>query len=232
MFGISARKLGALLVCLLGLAIFTSAPVWAGSAPPVVWVDGRRVELVSSEAQLGGALSNVPEVLAQLGNGTVADLTVEEFDPDDAGGTPTPLAGVGMEVVDGHIILLTGLEQHLADLGRIGIWVSGTTSGGTSWRICIVIRWDAKANLEVVVDGRYAAVVGLPAATVDGSAADPLAALNWQTEDYAWLTRRLCDIADAHAHGRIVSTLEGGYDLAALQASVAAHVGVLEERGR
>ena len=72
----------------------------------------------------------------------------------------------------------------------------------------------------------------LISAGFDAHEADPLAALNWQVEDYAWLTRRLCDIADAHALGRIVSTLEGGYDLAALQASVAAHVGVLEERGR
>lgn len=78
----------------------------------------------------------------------------------------------------------------------------------------------------------YAPEFILISAGFDAHVADPLASLNWQTEDYAWLTRRLCDIADAHAQGRIVSTLEGGYDLPALQASVAAHVGVLEERGR
>jgi acetoin utilization deacetylase AcuC-like enzyme len=49
--------------------------------------------------------------------------------------------------------------------------------------------------------------------------------------DFAWVTERLCDIADAHARGRVVSTLEGGYDLSALAASVAAHVRVLMERG-
>jgi exodeoxyribonuclease VII small subunit len=37
---------------------------------------------------------------------------------------------------------------------------------------------------------------------------------NWQAEDYAWLTGRLCDVAARHAGGRVVSTLEGGYDLA------------------
>lgn len=78
----------------------------------------------------------------------------------------------------------------------------------------------------------YAPEFLLISAGFDAHESDPLASLNWQTEDYTWLTRRLCDIADRHAHGRIVSTLEGGYDLAALQASVAAHVGVLEERGR
>ena len=72
----------------------------------------------------------------------------------------------------------------------------------------------------------------LISAGFDAHAADPLAELNWVEADYAWLTGRLCDIADAHAKGRVVSVLEGGYDLGALERSVAAHVGVLEERGR
>ena len=68
----------------------------------------------------------------------------------------------------------------------------------------------------------------LISAGFDAHRDDPLAGLLWEAEDYAWLTDRLCDFAG----GRVVSTLEGGYDLAALAASVAAHVGVLEERGR
>lgn len=68
----------------------------------------------------------------------------------------------------------------------------------------------------------------LISAGFDAHADDPLAGLAWQAEDYGWLTGRLCDFAG----GRVVSSLEGGYDLDALAASVAAHVGVLEERGR
>ena len=68
----------------------------------------------------------------------------------------------------------------------------------------------------------------LISAGFDAHADDPLAGLQWQAEDYRWLTDRLCDFAG----GRVVSTLEGGYDLDALAASVAAHVAVLEERGR
>ncbi len=64
----------------------------------------------------------------------------------------------------------------------------------------------------------------------DAHAADPLANLNWSTDDFAWVTAAICDVADAHAQGRVVSTLEGGYDLNALAASVAAHVRVLMER--
>lgn len=53
---------------------------------------------------------------------------------------------------------------------------------------------------------------------------DPLANLNWRTEDFAWLTAQLCDIARDTCGGRVVSTLEGGYDLSALAASAKAHV--------
>jgi acetoin utilization deacetylase AcuC-like enzyme len=45
--------------------------------------------------------------------------------------------------------------------------------------------------------------------------------------DYAWATQQLVDIARKHAGGRVVSTLEGGYDLGALGASAAAHVRAL-----
>lgn len=72
----------------------------------------------------------------------------------------------------------------------------------------------------------------LISAGFDAHNADPLAGLEWQTADYAWLTHRICDLADALCAGRVVSCLEGGYDLPALTASVAAHVGVLQERGR
>jgi acetoin utilization deacetylase AcuC-like enzyme len=68
----------------------------------------------------------------------------------------------------------------------------------------------------------------LISAGFDAHVDDPLAGLEWLAEDYRWLTARLCDFAG----GRVVSTLEGGYDLDALAACVAAHVGVLQERGR
>lgn len=61
---------------------------------------------------------------------------------------------------------------------------------------------------------------------------DPLAQLELVEADFAWITEALCDLADAHAGGRVVSTLEGGYDLTALAASTAAHVDVLMRRGK
>lgn len=56
---------------------------------------------------------------------------------------------------------------------------------------------------------------------------DPLAQLMLVEPDYAWCTERLIEIARKHAKGRIVSSLEGGYDLDALAASAAAHVAAL-----
>jgi acetoin utilization deacetylase AcuC-like enzyme len=54
--------------------------------------------------------------------------------------------------------------------------------------------------------------------------------MNLTEEDFAWVTEKLCDLADRHCKGRVVSSLEGGYDLVALGASAAAHVKVLRER--
>jgi acetoin utilization deacetylase AcuC-like enzyme len=58
---------------------------------------------------------------------------------------------------------------------------------------------------------------------------DPLASLRFVAEDFAWATRELCAIAAARAGGRVVSVLEGGYDLIGLAESAAAHVGALME---
>ena len=67
----------------------------------------------------------------------------------------------------------------------------------------------------------------LVSAGFDAHRADPLAQLELVADDYAWLTARLVDVAYSDAGGRIVSTLEGGYDLDALAASAAAHVAAL-----
>jgi len=65
----------------------------------------------------------------------------------------------------------------------------------------------------------------------DAHKADPLANLMLQEADYAWVTARLCDIAARLCGGRVVSCLEGGYDLGALAASGAAHVDALIRAG-
>lgn len=61
----------------------------------------------------------------------------------------------------------------------------------------------------------------------DAHRRDPLATINLDAVDFSWVTRKLMNIADASAGGRVVSVLEGGYDLQGLQESVAAHVTAL-----
>ena len=56
---------------------------------------------------------------------------------------------------------------------------------------------------------------------------DPLASLNLRAEDFGLVTRKLMDLADKCAGGRVVSVLEGGYDLQGLKESVSAHVAAL-----
>ena len=56
---------------------------------------------------------------------------------------------------------------------------------------------------------------------------DPLAYLKLEDEDYRWVTEKLLEVADRHAEGRVVSTLEGGYNVEALGRCVVQHVGAL-----
>ncbi|MBI3962628.1 MAG: histone deacetylase [Deinococcus sp.] len=59
---------------------------------------------------------------------------------------------------------------------------------------------------------------------LDAHKDDPMSALSLEAKDYATLTRALVELAQEHAHGRLVSVLEGGYNLSALAESAAAHV--------
>jgi acetoin utilization deacetylase AcuC-like enzyme len=76
---------------------------------------------------------------------------------------------------------------------------------------------------------RFAPQLLLVSAGFDAHRRDPLAALQLEADDYAWLTRELLGCARRHAQGRLVSLLEGGYDLVALRECSVAHVGALVE---
>ena len=69
----------------------------------------------------------------------------------------------------------------------------------------------------------------LISAGFDAHADDPLAGLRWQTQDYHWITEQLVRASADSAQGRIVASLEGGYNLQALGRSARAHVRALTE---
>ena len=74
---------------------------------------------------------------------------------------------------------------------------------------------------------QFAPQLVLISAGFDAHRLDPLANLNLDAEDFAWVTEKLVAIANRHAQGRIVSSLEGGYSLTALHKSTIAHVNAL-----
>ena len=61
----------------------------------------------------------------------------------------------------------------------------------------------------------------------DAHRRDPLAQLELEAGDFDWITRELVVIANRHADGRVVSSMEGGYDMQGLRESCVAHVGAL-----
>ena len=116
------------------------------------------------------------------------------------------------------------------DTGEYGTIVNAPLApgdGGVAFRAAlrekILPRIDAFAPDLVVVSAGF-----------DAHRRDPLGNLELVEEDFAWVTSELVKLAEKHAGGRLVSVLEGGYDLGALARSVAAHVGALMEapRGR
>ncbi len=115
----------------------------------------------------------------------------------------------------------TGMEHetgagniHNATIPPMG----GTAEFRQVWNDRLLPAIDAHAPDLIIISAGF-----------DAHAADPLATLNWEVEDFVWITRAICEVAEAHAKGRVVSTLEGGYDLDALAASTAAHIEVLKE---
>jgi len=86
---------------------------------------------------------------------------------------------------------------------------------------------DAMRSIILPALDDFAPALVLISAGFDAHHADPLGSLQLSEEDFAWATLELMGAADAHAEGRVVSVLEGGYDLQGLAASVAIHVQAL-----
>lgn len=93
---------------------------------------------------------------------------------------------------------------------------SGSASFRAAWSDKILPALDAWAPDLIIVSAGF-----------DAHKADPLAQLQVETADFAWLTAELVTLSRRHGKGRLVSVLEGGYDLDALAASAAAHVRAL-----
>ncbi|TMJ37483.1 MAG: histone deacetylase family protein [Alphaproteobacteria bacterium] len=85
----------------------------------------------------------------------------------------------------------------------------------------------AMSNIILPALDAFAPDLVIISAGFDAHRDDPLGGLNLTEEDFVWATLNVMDLADKHAEGRVVSVLEGGYDIRALAASVAVHVQAL-----
>ena len=93
-------------------------------------------------------------------------------------------------------------------------------SGGRQFREAVEKHW-------LPALGRFKPEMIFISAGFDAHRDDDMASLSLVESDYAWVTGRIKEIAELHGKGRIVSTLEGGYELTALARSVAEHIRVL-----
>ena len=93
-------------------------------------------------------------------------------------------------------------------------------TGGAKFRAAIESTWFPALE-------RFKPELVIISAGFDAHADDPLAYLELLEDDYTWITQRIRELADSHAQGRIVSALEGGYNLGALGRSAVAHVQAL-----
>jgi len=88
---------------------------------------------------------------------------------------------------------------------------------GNEFRAAVEARWLPRVDA-------FAPQLIMISAGFDGHAEDDMAHFNLREPDYAWITRRLHEMAVKHCRGRIVSCLEGGYHLSSLGRCVSTHV--------
>ncbi|MBR0647573.1 histone deacetylase family protein [Plastoroseomonas hellenica] len=161
---------------------------------------------------------------AQAAHG-VARVAVVDFDVHHGNGTQACFeAEPSLLYVSSHQWPLYPGTGAVTETG-VGNIVNGTLPPGADGAAFRAL-WE-RALLPAVE--AFAPGLLIISAGFDAHAADPLAQLRLREPDFAWLTAALCAVAERHAGGRVVSLLEGGYDLAALGASVAAHVRSLRD---
>lgn len=154
----------------------------------------------------------------------LARVAVIDFDVHHGNGTQTVAEGLPeLMFASSHQYPFypgTGGAEERGPSGNIINAPLAAGSDGLAWRRAM------ERTLLPALDA-FAPELILVSAGFDAHKADPLANLALDESDYAWGGRALNELAQAHCGGRIVSTLEGGYDLAALGRSTAAFTAAL-----
>jgi len=116
----------------------------------------------------------------------------------------------------------TGLPEETGVAGNIINIVLPQGSGSEPWRAAVTDKI-------IPAIRKFKPDLLMISAGFDAHAQDPMAHMKLSTEDFSWVTHELCKLAEEVCQGRVVSVLEGGYDLKSLTVSCAAHVKALLE---
>lgn len=150
-------------------------------------------------------------------------VAIVDFDVHHGNGTEDIVAG------DDRILMVSFFQDPLYP-------GSGGTPRGTNMINIPVPPYTRGGEVREMIEAmwmpaleRFRPQMVFISAGFDAHREDDLAQLALVEADYEWITRRIKDVADRHARGRIVSCLEGGYHLSALARSVAAHLRVLAD---
>lgn len=151
-------------------------------------------------------------------------IAIADFDVHHGNGTQA-IFDLEPRVVfaSSHQMPLYPDSGHASDRGVNNIFNAPLPPGAGSaqfreaWRTRLLPQLDAFRPQLVMISAGF-----------DAHRRDPLAQLQLEAEDFDWITRELVAIANRHADGRVVSSLEGGYDLQGLRESCVAHVGALD----
>jgi acetoin utilization deacetylase AcuC-like enzyme len=117
----------------------------------------------------------------------------------------------------------TGAASHEGPHGTVVNVPLRAGTGGAAFREAVSARVLPRVRA-------HAPDLVLLSAGFDADGRDPLGGLSLGPQDFRWITAALCDEAERSAGGRVVSVLEGGYDLSALTEGVEAHAAALEGR--
>jgi acetoin utilization deacetylase AcuC-like enzyme len=145
-------------------------------------------------------------------------VAIVDFDVHHGNGTEQIFAGdprvLMVSTFQHPLYPYSGMENPAPNMVNIPL---AAGSGGEEFRSAVRDSWlpalEAQRPQLILISAGF-----------DAHREDPLAGLKFVESDYAWVTRELIAVAERHAHGRLVSMLEGGYALSALGRSATEHV--------
>ena len=176
-----------------------------------------------ADAGMGFCLYNSVAIAARavLADGDVSRVAILDFDVHHGNGT------VDIFADDPRVMVCSSYQhpfypnrQHDVMRDHIVHTPLAVGTDGDAYRRAVSESW-----FDAVT--RFAPELIIVSAGFDAHEDDPLAGLRLQPEDFRWVTEQIVSLAQSSASGRIVSALEGGYDLNALADSVETHVGAL-----